>query len=351
MDDLLDRYTRVAVDWNIARFLLEISSEIDGEDSESLTEKLDNIKLWLNSPEFGRMSSFSDISEQVSVLQKELESIISGSGESSMDDVTDSLTAVYIQLMDFRDRLDGGVSFLLLTQVFLILLLIIIITFAMEDRSRQRMEMEASRRIQIEVNKAQEEERNRIALDLHDDIAQELSWMRMDLVKGDFKISQMAVFDKLISRVRDMSQGLRMPDFTTEFFNDAVRDLVVSAEHRSSVLVKYLPGPIFPDVNPEIYGHLYRIIQECLTNAAKHAGLCKAFIELQEEDNRVYLEYRDDGTGFIYGDMGKDNRMGLKGIRNRVVMMDGEMSISAMPGRGMNLQCRIPLKSGGNDKS
>ena len=166
---------------------------------------------------------------------------------------------------------------------------------------------------------------------------------RMNLAKKNTEIGQLEVFDKLISKIRDLSQSLRTPDFTSEFFDDAVRDLIITVENRSLIKVKYISGNKIPVANPEIYGHLYRVIQECLTNAAKHAGSCRVFIELQEEDNAVYFVYRDEGRGFK--DEGLETGLGLKGIRNRVLMMNGELDLKTGQGKGLKLQCRIPLKS------
>ena len=350
INKVLDCYTVVAITWVQVEDIFLLSESLDEESREKLVEKLQDIRLWCMSPELKRLSGITNFDRTVNTLLDTLDSLISLAGEPGgqipitiFAGVSTNLESVNEALINFREKLNGGILILFQAQVLVILLLMILVVFAIEDRTRQRLDIESSRRIHIEISKAQAEERNRIALDLHDDIAQELSWLRMGLSSDDSKTGKLEIVDKLISRIRDLSQSLRTPDFTTEFFDDAVRDLIVSAEQRSRVIVKYLPGKISPYKYQEIYGHLYRIIQECLSNAVKHSGTCRAFMEVQEESNAVYYEYRDNGAGFKPDSEEKGYQLGLKGIRNQVLIMKGELTINSEPGNGMSLNCRIPL--------
>ncbi|MDT8298989.1 MAG: ATP-binding protein, partial [Spirochaetaceae bacterium] len=155
----------------------------------------------------------------------------------------------------------------------------------------------------------------------------------------------------LLYKIRELSFGLRTPDFNIEFFDDALHDMIDRVENRSSIRVVYLPGKRTPDQSPDIYGHLYRILQECLNNAVRHAGSSRVFVEIQEENGSVYFEYRDDGRGFDVETAMKEGRLGLRGIRNRVSLCGGSSEIESIPGKGTVLRCRLPLKksSGGED--
>jgi signal transduction histidine kinase len=351
MDGLLDRYTRIAVIWTQSEDLIGLSESLGDESRRELLLNMNEMEDWGISAHLQKMGEFSGMKVQLDFFLdalKYLRIVVLHPGnpipENLISDTGESLNSIYGELKAFRNKLYDGVSILFQAQVFLIFLLMILIAIAMEDRNRQKMDMAASRRIQMEIARAQEQERNRIALDLHDDFAQELSWMRMNLQDLELEKETLEVVDNLISRIRDLSQSLRTPDFTLEFFDDAVRDLIAIAEQRSRIIFRYLPGERSPDKYPEIYGHLYRIIQECLNNAVKYSGPCRAFIELQEEAGYVYYEYRDSGNGFDPGDQISDKRLGLKGVRNRIFMMDGKVGIESEPGHGMSLQCRIPLK-------
>jgi len=346
VDNLLDGYTLIAVQWAQAENLF-FSSEEEA-DRTALYAALDDIRDWLASPELERLGEFTGLDQSSELLFEEMD-LIENEYERSIGDFEKNLFSVSVTVRNFRNKLDNGISILFLSQLLLIVLLMILIIIALEDRTRQKFEIETAHRIQVEISRAQEEERNRIALDLHDDIAQELSWMRMGLHGLNPGREKLEIVDNLISRIRDLSQSLRTPDFTTEFFDDAVRDLIRTAEQRSDLVIKFLPGEKRPDEQPEVYGHVYRIIQECLNNAVKYSGSCRAFIELQEEDDSVYYEYRDNGSGFNPDSSIREKSLGLKGIRNRILMMNGEMILNSKPGHGISLKCRIPLKGMKND--
>jgi signal transduction histidine kinase len=352
VDDLLDDYEHLYDEWIKTRIPLEFSQSLSFADRTMLIANLEELVKWADSEELARMKQFTALSEHSNLLHHHVSEIVSELWRTPdriqpdlITDVNMDLRAIREILGDYRNKLDDGFSFLVQAQVILILLLMILIIIALEDRTRQRVDIESSRRIQMETAGAQDEERNRIALDLHDGIAQELSWMRMNMAKQKSEVIQLDLIDSMIARIRDMAQNLRTPDFQSEFFDDAIRDLVIAVEQRSELTIKYLPGNKHPQVQPEIYGQLYRIIQECLNNARKHAGPCRVFIEIQEEAKVVYFEYRDDGVGFDLADSGGHERLGLKGIRNRVLMLRGEMNIKSLPGNGLTLICRIPLKT------
>jgi signal transduction histidine kinase len=352
MDDLLDEYEHLFTEWTKIRNIPGFSQSLNLADRMELTGNLEELIIWVDSEDLVRMKQFTVISEHSGLLHNHVDEIVSELRRSPYRIRLDLMTEVETDLMDIREilveyrkKLDDGFSFLVQAQVILILLLMVLIIIALEDRTRQRVDIESSLRIHMETSRAQEEERNRIALDLHDGIAQELSWMRMNMAKQKSGNEQLNHMDNMIARIRDMAQNLRTPDFQSEFFDDAIRDLVIAAGQRSELTIKYLPGNKRPDVQPEIYGQLYRIIQECLNNARKHAGPCRVFIEIQEEAKVVYFEYRDDGVGFNLADAEGHERLGLKGIRNRVLMLRGEMKIKSLPGNGLTLICRIPLKT------
>ena len=267
------------------------------------------------------------------------------SNQSQIETIELAFNEMKMSMSDFRRQLTDGYSLLVQAQVVLIVLLAAIIYISMEDVSRQRQEIAGSRRVQEEIVRAQEEERNRIALDLHDDVAQELSWLRLDISHTESLSERIRVLDSLLDKVREMSSGLRTPDFTLEFFDDAVYDMIDRVESRSAIRVVYLPGKRNPDKSPDIYGHLYRIIQECLNNAVRHAGSSRVFIEIQEENDQVYFEYRDDGRGFDLETAMAGGRLGLRGIQNRVSLCGGSAEIESIPAKGTMLRCRLPLNN------
>ncbi len=88
---------------------------------------------------------------------------------------------------------------------------------------------------------------------------------------------------------------------------------------------------------------IFRILQESLTNVARHAHASRVDVTLDGADGELTLTVRDDGCGFAAGDPRKPNSFGLVGLRERAYLLDGEISVDTAPGKGTVIEVRIPL--------
>lgn len=95
---------------------------------------------------------------------------------------------------------------------------------------------------------------------------------------------------------------------------------------------------------PELETALYRIVQEALTNVARHADAATTSILLEQRDGRVRAVIEDDGRGFDASRLGADQRLGLYGIRERAELLGGTLVIETEPGRGTSLFVDIPFQ-------
>jgi signal transduction histidine kinase len=352
MDSMVDSYEKSRQEWTRIRTVIILGGRYNTRTPVDVLGDLERMRSWLGTPELGRLSRFSSIALDLTDIQSELVLVpelfaVSADPQHilKITRIDDGLSDIRSAIVEFRDKLDRGFAFLVQSQTYLILMLVILVIMQQENRMRNKLKFRMAVEMQGRIVQAQEEERNRIALDLHDEIAQELSWMSINLVNRNVEPAFLVVMDQLVKNVRDMSEYLRAPDFSTESFNDAVRDMIALTEGRSGIKARFLPRTISSGLRPVLYGHVYRITQECLSNSQKHAGSCRVFIEIQEDENLLYYEYRDDGAGFdMESDLWKEN-MGLRGIRNRILMMEGSLSISASPGKGMALRFRTHLGS------
>ncbi|GFO72469.1 two-component system, NarL family, sensor histidine kinase UhpB [Bathymodiolus japonicus methanotrophic gill symbiont] len=196
----------------------------------------------------------------------------------------------------------------------------------------------------------QEKERQLLAQELHDELGQSLTAIKVMAVtarhpKSDTqKITQTIteICDHLIQVVRTMMYQLH-PLILTELGLKAALDnmlkqwqgrhpdLSVSVECSDSV--DALP--------PEVTIHLFRVIQECLTNIVRHAVARHVQVELNINNNTVFLMVKDDGQGC---DMDKVNSgFGLRGMRERITTLGGELNISSCEQQGMTIMAKIPL--------
>lgn len=190
----------------------------------------------------------------------------------------------------------------------------------------------------------QEEERKRFALELHDGIGQMLTGLKLHAEKlksvqfHDEKHQRR--FDQLVALIRDIIQTTRqvsfnlMPSVLNDFgLAPALKLLCEQTAESSGIDIAFDGEPhLRPDISRTMETGLYRIAQEALNNAVKHASANRIRIKLEELNNRIILEISDDGKGFAVGSLKTDtgpfqNRNGMENIRTRTQLLNGEIDI------------------------
>jgi len=149
----------------------------------------------------------------------------------------------------------------------------------------------------------------------------------------------MKLVDESISNVRELSQLLR-PTILDDFGLDAgVRWLTDRFRDRARIEVEYkseFTGRL-PD---ETETHLFRIVQEALTNVARHSGATRVFIHLRREHGEIRLTIQDNGKGLPES---RGGGMGLNGMRARAQSAGGELKLKSSPGGGLTIEVAAPL--------
>lgn len=217
------------------------------------------------------------------------------------------------------------------------------------------------RAMMAQVQLAREEERARIARDLHDELGQELTALKMDIewLKGRLRPTQEALLrmaDELVTRVdgaigsvRRVSSQMRPMPLEMMDLSNAIEWLVAEFEGHAGIRCKLtLPDP--PCVlSEEQATYLYRICQELLTNIVRHAKATCAVVILQQIHENIILAVADDGCGIRPLDPDKTS-LGLRGVRERVQTLGGIIDIATVPEiLGTRIIVRIPqFRSGIN---
>ena len=206
----------------------------------------------------------------------------------------------------------------------------------------------------------QEEERKRFALELHDGIGQMLTGLKLHAEKlksvqfHDEKNQRR--FEQLVALIQDIIQTTRqisfnlMPSVLSDFgLNATLRLLCEQTAEVSGIKVAF-DGDVNKRVEmgrPMEIG-LYRIAQEALNNAVKHANADKIKIKLEHNKNQLILEISDDGKGFLISNLKSEDgifltRNGMENIRTRTQLLNGEMEIVSKVDSGTNLIVRVDL--------
>jgi signal transduction histidine kinase len=205
---------------------------------------------------------------------------------------------------------------------------------------------------------AQEQERIRIARDLHDDIGQRLALVSVGLNQTRESLPEVAVelrnqMDVLRNRILEISTDVQV--LSRELHSSKLELLGVVAamngfckefSDKHKVEIGFVHEGIPPAVPPEISISLYRVLQESLQNALKHSGVRSFEVKLQGSPSEIRLTIGDSGAGFDTGLTTRTQGLGLISMRERVNMVKGTFSVTSRPQSGTKVSVWVPLPAG-----
>lgn len=201
---------------------------------------------------------------------------------------------------------------------------------------------------------AQEEERRRIARDLHDDFAQRLALIEINLTEstrngslGEADLSSVITqVSAVAEEIRKLSHGLHPSTIETLGLSTALDSLGEDWERTAGLPVRCTcPKPSHTIPRPVAIA-LYRIAQEALRNAKKHAGDARVSITLSETRQDLELTIQDDGRGFDARAARRKRGLGLIGMHERAALLGGRLRIRSSPGKGTTIRVAIPWRGG-----
>ncbi len=199
---------------------------------------------------------------------------------------------------------------------------------------------------------AQEKERNELGLELHDNINQLLSVVKLYLgvVKSEKTFNEDILaksylhLEEAIQDIRKLSHSLVAPSLGHDGLKEALEDLAESVQELNKIDIRILVDEDFEallkDKKKELM--LYRIVQEQLNNIIKYANASEVIIRLQQQGNNLNLFIHDNGIGFDIDQQGTG--IGLKNINSRVHFYSGKMELTSSPGQGCTLEVSIPYE-------
>ena len=222
-----------------------------------------------------------------------------------------------------------------------------------EDELRRR-EQEL-RELSARVLEAREEEKTLIARELHDELGQlltalkmDLAWLRERLPEGELatKAAEMGgMLDETVRSTRRISADLRPLMLDDLGLADAASWLVDEFARRSGVRCAIEISGSLAGLDRSVSTAVYRAVQESLTNIGRHSGAKNAWVVLALEDGRLHVEVEDDGRGIGAEDMAKSRSLGLKGMRERFSYLGGTLEIARAPRGGTRLRGHVPVKA------
>jgi PAS domain S-box-containing protein len=198
-----------------------------------------------------------------------------------------------------------------------------------------------------------EEERANIAREIHDELGERLTGIRLDISWIESHLSDSCIKDRFpalikvvddtIKTVRKISTELR-PSLLDDFgLVDAIEWQATEFEKRTGISCKVKSFVKQTLTNKKIEITLFRIFQESLTNILRHASAREISVQLLLAENTVELSIADDGVGMDLNTVKSKKTLGLMGMKERVYMVDGEYNITSNVGKGTTITVSVPI--------
>lgn len=227
------------------------------------------------------------------------------------------------------------------------------------ERKRAEERLKQSRQELRDLNNRlqsiREEERTWMAREIHDELGQMLTAIKIDLSWVEKRLGNdqknilnrtcvmSELLDKTIKRVQKISTNLRPEVLDMLGLSEAIEWQAQEFQERTEIECHLDSELCDIDLNPDLSTAIFRILQETLTNVARHASASQINIRLYEKCGNLVLEVRDNGRGISKSQISNSKSLGLLGIRERALLWDGEVKISGIKGRGTTVIVKIPM--------
>jgi PAS domain S-box-containing protein len=212
----------------------------------------------------------------------------------------------------------------------------------------------------LKLIEAQEQERTRIARELHDDIGQRLALLTVELdqlhtnanglpaeVRDSLKqLKKQSV--EIASDTQSLSHELHSARLEYLGITAAMKGFCREFSEKHHVEIDFRSDDVPSSLRPNISLCLFRVLQEALHNSAKHSGAKSFVVRLSGAPNEIYLSVRDSGTGFDSEAVKESHGLGLISMEERLALVNGTLSIDSHPNRGTTIYACVPLNTAGD---
>ncbi|MBS1932380.1 MAG: PAS domain S-box protein [Bacteroidetes bacterium] len=232
------------------------------------------------------------------------------------------------------------------------------ISSRVEAQKKIRQTSEQLRELAAHLQDVREEERASIAREIHDELGQQLTGLKMDVywLRDELKPAEesagkqieniLQLLDTAINTVRKISSELRPPMIDDIGLIESLKWYAKEFQKRFNIKVMFNTSMDSVHLSPKQSIALFRIFQESLTNVARHAQAKKVSASLLYENNLLILRVADDGKGFDNTQTAKKKTLGLLGMKERILMINGNFEINSNPGAGTEVIATVHTNAG-----
>ena len=263
-----------------------------------------------------------------------------------MQSITDNISLLVVIVM---------MGIFILVASFIFLLLRNQNKLVAEKNKLQEIEIEHQKQLLRSVIESQEAERTRIGRDLHDSVGSSLYSLRIAIDRfvtenhsfsfvQEWAGTEQLLVNNIIGRVREISHNLSPEILSLQTLTDAIEELCYNIDNSSGLSVYFTneAGALANSLDLTSSVALYRIVEELIANTVKHAGAGNIHVFLGIKENRLILDYRDDGKGMPLTPELKKGR-GLQNIESRLQIVNGTYISSTTGGYHIQISITVPI--------
>jgi PAS domain S-box-containing protein len=229
-----------------------------------------------------------------------------------------------------------------------------------EEITERKLAEEALASVRSRLIEAQEQERARIARELHDDTNQRLAMLAIGIEQLKQDLPEQAAevharIDELLKNTVDLSKDvqalaheLHSPKLEYMGLSAAMRGFCQEFAEQQKVEIDFRIHDVVSLLSPDISLCVFRVLQEALHNSAKHSGVRQFEVRLWGASDEIHLTVGDSGAGFDREAARQSKGLGLISMEERLKLLKGTLSIESQPNRGTTIHARVPLKSASN---
>jgi signal transduction histidine kinase len=227
-----------------------------------------------------------------------------------------------------------------------------------EGKQQLKESHDKLRQLAAHLQSVREEERTHIAREIHDELGQMLTALKMDVALLQRKVKNVnpnlneavndmqamsGLIDDTIKSVRKIATELR-PEILDELgIKDAIEWETQIFRNRTGIECEFITNLNEQNLERDQATALFRILQEAFTNIARHASATEVIVTLNHEDNELIMEITDNGKGITDAETQGEKSLGILGMRERTMLLGGEFKIQGISGKGTKVIVRIPI--------
>ena len=216
--------------------------------------------------------------------------------------------------------------------------LIIFYRSYLSAKHRERRQQEFSQ----ELIRTQENERTRIAKDLHDGVGQQITLLKMKAQNSN-QVDLSDLAHDALEEVRSISRNLYPATLAKLGLTDSIEQLLLDLDEETEMFVSVEIDNVNSNFNDFESLNFYRFIQECVNNVLKHANAKTLIVNINKHRDGIKILIKDNGNGFDLSNKFKQNSLGLKTMAERITMLKGKFSINSKLSEGTSILVQIPF--------